>query len=209
MTNKPAASLNIVILPDTKVAHIAIGKSKKLGKEFEIEFVLDTTKYRPHITLYQAHFPLHNMDLLKDRLSEIAANTKPFAVNLNSFEILYRTFVFWNCVKTKVMQKLHEKIVSELNPLRKGLIKPDLIGEMENFAGEDRDEIKTYGSLLIGPRYHPHITITRLVNPEDGKQAIESLGKRKQAAFELNNFSLTYLGPHGTVPEIIETYQFG
>jgi len=70
----------------------------------------------------------------------------------------------------------------------------------------DKYDIKTFGSLLIGRRYDPHITITRLKRKEDAPKAIRILGDSKRLSFSPKALILGYLGNHGAVTGIIESF---
>ncbi|MEK7079041.1 MAG: 2'-5' RNA ligase family protein [Patescibacteria group bacterium] len=202
---KKSDSFNIVILPDKETQSKAVVMSKKVGLKIPTEFQLNSIDLLPHITLYQAQFPLSRVRKMRSEVQDIVNKTKKFEVPLTSISIAYDTFVFWNCQKTNDIQSLHERIVRALNPLRDGLIRPDLL-KMKNLSEEDKHDIHVFGALLIRPRYQPHMTITRLVNATDDKKALQLLPKYKSESLKVTEIAFGYLGKHGTVYNIIESF---
>ena len=201
--SKKAVSLNIVILPDALATQKAIEMSKAVSEHLPTHFVLNATNRLPHITVYQAHFPRHNMDAVKKNISDIASVVKPFEVTLDRTTISYRTFLFWNCVKTQKLTHLQQQVIASVNHLRNGLLLPSL-QTITHLSKDDQNDIKQYGALLIGPRYEPHITITRIRNEQDGEKAASLCNAI--ARFNVNRLVIGYLGEHGTVTEVIQSF---
>lgn len=198
-----AVSLNIAILPDEEVSMQAIELSKKLAKKLSTTYVLNPPNLYPHITIYQAHYPNKNIEALKEVLNKVAAETDRLPVEMNGIKISHGTFVFWNCVKTKALFELQARTIRLADPLRNDLVIPQL-KDRTNLTPGDEYDIKTYGSLLIGERYKPHFTLTRLVNPEDADKVKEIIGEGKRAIFVPSSLVLGHLGADGTITRIIE-----
>ncbi len=155
--NKTA--LNIAIIPSDEVIIQVIEMSKKIAEEIGSEFVLNQENLIPHITIYQALYPNKNIDKLRNIAKELSFGQELLEIQLDSIVISHQTFLFWKCSQNKTLQGLHEKAVKLANPLREGLI-PSSLSNIKEFSEEDRHDIKMFGSLLIGPHYDPHITIT-------------------------------------------------
>ena len=64
------------------------------------------------------------------------------------------------------------------------------------------------GHLFIGPRYEPHVTITRLNKEADAEKAIKVLNGSKNILFKPKSLILGYLGEHGTITGIVESFRF-
>ncbi len=200
-------SLNIVILPNQEVAAKAVKFSNAVAAQVDTEFILDED-HSPHITAFQGHFPERNIDKIKEVLKYLAEKTSPFQVQMDEFQVRYTNFVFWNCVKSIRLQNLHEGVVEAVNPLREGLILPHL-ETISGLSEVDQQDRENFGALLIGPRYEPHITITRTKNEQGARKAEKILGIRRQEVFTAHQLELWYLGLHGTVTERIAEYPFG
>lgn len=200
---KDEISLNIAILPDSERRNKAIELSKKLASKVPSYFVLDGEHFHPHFTVYQAHYPVRNLEKLKIALYEIARRLKDLEITMTDFKVSHETFVFWSCLKTEDLISAQKEAIGIANPLREGLILPQLKDGRVESEG-DKEDIRNYGSLLIGPRYEPHITITRIKNPKDSDKVLEILGEAKRETFRPESLVLAYLGDHGTVTKIIE-----
>lgn len=198
-----SVALNIVYLPDGITRKKAIEFSEKVGSKLPTEFVLGQDTI-PHITIYQALFPTKNISNVKDVIRKIAAKTGFFEIEMNEFVVnVVKGFVWWNCQKTEQLTKIHLETIEKLNPLREGLVSEVL----KNYPATEADkkDIENYGSLLIGNRYTPHLTITALKNSYDGEKALEILGEAS-SNFRVDRIALGYLEKHGTVAEIIEEF---
>ena len=91
--------------------------------------------------------------------------------------------------------------------MREGLI-PSQLAYITNLSPGDEYDINNFGALLIGPRYQPHVTITRLKKEEDAEKVIENFGKFKKSSFSAKGLILGYLGKDGTVIGILNRYNF-
>lgn len=202
-----STTLNIAILPSEEASTQAIAMSRKIADELGSRFVLGLKTLAPHITVYQGEYPDKNIDRLKNIVSKLASEQEVFEIKLDSIKVSHGTFVFWNCEKTNILKKIHRRAVELANPLREGLI-PSQLADRTGLTPGDRYDIKTFGALLIGPRYDPHITIARLNKEEDAKKVISILGRAKKPSFKPKGLILGYLGEDGTVTGIAEYYNF-
>lgn len=207
MIEEEATSLNIAILASGEVADQAIQISQDVASSYPTEFILDKDRFLPHITVCQAHFPVRNISQVQEAIKTIVGSQKPFRVIMGEFVTILDTFLWWNCEKTESLQKLHDQIIKETNELRENLILPHL-ATITGMTDEDRADMQEYGALKIGPRFSPHITITRLSDSKDARNALNSTGLYRRTAFEVNELVIGYLGPNGTVNGVIETFKF-
>jgi len=200
-------TLNIAILPSDEVIIQAIAMSRKIADEIGSRFILNSNSLIPHITVYQTQYPRKNIDKLKNITKALSLEQELFKIKLEAINVSYKTFLSWDCEKSPILQNLQKKAVELANPLREGLI-PASLADMSSLSEEDKYDAKHYGALLIGFRYRPHITITRLNREEDAGKAIQILDYSKKFSFKPKSLILGYLGDHGTVTEIIREYRF-
>lgn len=205
--SRNSVSLNIAILPPDEIADQVIEMSQKINSVVGSRFILKQGKLFPHITVYQAHYPIKNIEKIKLICQKIISETRPFNITLEQIIITLETFLFWDCQKNENLQTLHQEAVDSANPLREGLILPHLV-DITGLTEEDRYDKETFGALLIGSRYRPHITITRLNNKEDSVKALKLLAYQEQMTFKSKELVLGHLGDHGTLTGIIERYPF-
>lgn len=199
-------SLNIAILPDEKTSQLAIALSQSLAKVVPAKFVLNSANPIPHITLYQAEFPVKNFARIEQEISKIAHSLRVFEMQLESFSATRQGTIWWNCKDFQKIQKLQTEIIEKCNTLREGELLP-LLKTYRSLNQQQEDEIKTYGSLWIGKRYLPHISISGADDIYIEK-ALAALEKRKQASFLVDGIIIGKLGDYGTVTEIIKIFNF-
>ncbi len=199
-TGQPIA-LNIVYLPDEPTRNKTIELSQKLAARLPTEYILNPKNPLPHITIYQGLFPIKNQEKVKEVIKQIASQIKPFEITLTEFVIgVVKSFVWWNCLKTSRLAQIQKVVVEKANPLREGLI-PEVIKTYQ-VSIEEKNQIKKCGSI-ISP---PHITISRLKNPDDGEKVLKILGEGEHSVFRVDRIALGHMGDHGTVTGIIESF---
>ncbi|HEV2339743.1 MAG TPA: 2'-5' RNA ligase family protein [Patescibacteria group bacterium] len=195
--------LNIAIIPDTSIQEKAIVMSEQLMRTFATQFVLNTQNLIPHITISQARYPQKNIGKVIDIVRNEIAEMKPFPIHLDQCDLVLGEFVFWNARRLTNLVDFHQQIVQKTNSLREGLV-IEHVAVMQNLSPEDRKEREQYGALLIGSRYTPHITVTRLKQPTAIADIRKVLGENTQAEFAVSKIIVGYLGNHGTVTGVIE-----
>lgn len=203
-----AVQLNIAIIPDPRIREEALRLSELLCRNFDAHFVLNTENLIPHITISQARYPERNLEKVIDIVKENTANLKPFKVNLDTFDVRYGQFVFWNAKRTSSLVGFHQQVVDSTNPLREGLV-IEHVAAMEGLSSEDISDRERYGALLIGSRYQPHVTLTRLRQTTPVEEIVRYIGKGKQDQFSVEKIIVGYLGNHGVVNGIIEEIPLG
>lgn len=201
-------TLNIAILPSDEIARQVVAMSKKINKEIGSKFVLNSKTLIPHITVYQAQYPNKNIEKLKNITRNLALEQELFKIELNAICVSYETFLFWECEKSPLLSSLQKEAVKLANPLREGLIPDQLTSMNINLSKGDAYDIGHYGALLIGSRYKPHITITRLTTESDGEKAVKALASSQKLSFKPKALILGYLGEHGTATGIVEKFSF-
>ena len=97
-------TINIAILPSDEVMTQAIAMSKKIANEIESRFILNPNSLIPHITVYQAQYPIGNMDKLKSIAKALSVERELFEIKFEAITISHETFLFWNCEKSQILQ---------------------------------------------------------------------------------------------------------
>lgn len=198
--------LNIVILPDQKTTAKAIELSSKLHATVPTEFILDNNSYYAHITIFQLHIPKKNLNRVYEEVALVVKNIQPFLIETEDVRVSHGTFVFLGIKQSKILRELQKDIVKRINPLREGLsmVDPTL---MPHLTPNDQHDAKTYGSLLIGPNFKPHITLTRLTNKND-VDTIQPFLKPLSLTSPIHAIHIGTCGAHGTVNDILKTIEF-
>lgn len=203
-----AVQLNIAIIPDSRIQEEAIRLSELVRRNFDTHFVLNTHNLIPHVTISQARYPERNLGRVIDIVRTGISKLKPFEVSLNTFDVRYGQFVFWNAERASNLVAFHQQIVDATNPLREGLV-IEHVAAMEGLSPEDVNDRENYGALLIGPHYQPHITLTCLKQNTAVEEIVRVIRKGKRDQFDVAKIVIGYLGNHGTVNGIIEEISLG
>ena len=200
-----AVDLNIVLLPDEKTKRQVIEWSKSIAEQFDTYFVLDGQTLLPHITLYQARYPIKNQPKIEEKIKIVAESSTPFTVSMTGFSGHWG-FLFADVEVSNELRGLHDRIVDELNPLREGEIASTVKG-LTGLTKEQEEAVEKFGYIYAKDTFTvPHITITRLKNPDQIEQAIKSITPAL-FSFETRVIALAQTGEHGTCPQPMRTFE--
>ena len=199
-----AVDLNIVLLPDEKTKRQVIEWSKSIAEQFDTYFVLDGQTLLPHITLYQARYPIKNQPKIEEKIKIVAESSTPFTVSMTGFSGHW-VFLFADVEVSNELRGLHDRIVDELNPLREGEIASTVKG-LTGLTKEQEEAVEKFGYIYAKDTFTvPHITITRLKNPDQIEQAIKSI-TQPLFSFEASTVAIAPTAEHGTCPQPISVF---
>ncbi|MEU1385979.1 MULTISPECIES: cytochrome c oxidase assembly protein [unclassified Nonomuraea] len=201
---------DVVLLPPHDVNAEAVRLSRRCAEATATEFVLREDGLYPHISLYMANFTPDQLEkavaLLRDlsrRTSATLLEGESFAANEHGMvELFYR--------KTDAITRLQEDVVAALNPLRTGLRHRDPVGRVLadhrlTAPPTARANLDLYGYDEIGDLFRPHITLTRLQQP-DHPLDLGLLAAPSAFTAAYQTLALCVMGEHGTCTEIVETF---
>lgn len=199
--------LNIIILPDEQTKKKAQALGRKLDENFKNYYTLKETQFIPHATIYQAQYPLKNVEKVKLEFAKIASEIKPFEVEIGTI-FNHHNFIWWNIRLNDYLNKLHYKILERLNPLREDLLL-DLLNldgykTGEKYTEVEAESVRLYGAVVAGKSFRPHISLGRLkLDHELGDESLFGvLGKEVKLTFKISGLFLGKMGDNGTVTEI-------
>jgi len=152
------------MIPDADVTEKVILLSEQLGIN-ETYFTLKEGEYYPHASLYMVQLDISKIDEIKERLSNVAANTSKITLNPKEYHQQWG-YVDIEYEREGNSDKLQMDVVHALNPIRDGLRQKD-IDRLPDAVGLERENILTYGYRSIGEKFTPHITITRFADRQD------------------------------------------
>lgn len=213
-TKYKSEAYNIIIRPSSGVENITIEMNKSLRASSDCFFALGPNTY-PHVTLFQAQFPVRNLDAIKESVRKIAESNRPFVIQMG--DVVHHSdyglngFVFWNCAEGKDSQLalLQKQVLRDTNKLREGLLLPSIAAmDQSKLTEEQRSVINEYGSsppMIMPYESGPvpfHITIGRI---KDSKLETKAIDK-KTVTFIVDKISIGRLGEHGIVTEILDEF---
>src|SRR5262249_16897422 len=138
--------------------------------------VLDGQTYHPHITLYQAHYPIDNLERVQESLAKVVEKVSPFDIEMHNFSVL-SGFVFYDATKSKELLALHHTVLEALHPLRDGILTATdrhLLAD-PRVPEKFKQNIQHYAYAFAKESYVPHMSLTRLVEYQEAEAATKLL----------------------------------
>ncbi len=145
-----------------------------LSKDLESHFETQEQLVEPHITIYQAKFPIQSKESVIQALHKICSQHVPLMFKYLKPNIKNK-FVGIALKKTKLINKLHEDVVQTLNPLRQGALKSVYVERRNEFSVSEQNMIDKRGYPYVFDEYIPHITLCLLANIDDTILASKSI----------------------------------
>ena len=195
-------SCNVALFPSVAVGQQAIEWSKNVSTHFKTKYVLDWQTCHPHITLYQAHYPINNLAIVQESLAKVTQKFSQFDIDMQSFSAL-SGFVFYDAAKSTELVSLHIAVLETLNPLREGILTAAdrQILTDSRVHEKIKQNIQQYAYAFAKESYTPHMSITRLVDYQEANKA-KKLLQTKVMQFTAHELLLTNVGDDGTCNEI-------
>jgi len=199
-------SLNIVIYPPREIFQKAITVSEQFNKKEKGLFALNDKNYFPHITIYMAEFPVHNIPKIKKVLRDFIITTKSFHMISLKYYHSDDGYIFVDYKKSPELKNLQKKIVNLLNPLREDLLRAKDVDRMNDLDKNSLEfkNIKRYGYRSVGENFSPHLTFTKLAISNNSLLAKIA---EFDFSFKFDQLGLFYLGEYGTCHDLIEIFK--
>lgn len=199
--------LNIAIKLPKDVADKAISLSSEINSRYNSLIKLDETGFIPHITLYQTEFPLEELQNIEEELLSLVSGEKQFEVKVAGIGTFYDGVVYLNFDVDERLKSLHERIVSQISPLRKGLVRekysdPAFTKDLSDYQKEIALE---HSSPWILNSYSPHITLAQLTNASEGKD-VESKYRVPFGSFTAEEIGLYESDDGGVCKRLIASF---
>jgi hypothetical protein len=196
-----------VLLPPETVDANSVLLSRSLARLAPTEFVLETGRLYPHISLYMANFTPGQLGQATAALHEIAGATGALPLiadhfdgnDQGMFELFYR--------KTEALTRLQQELIARLNPLRTGLRHRDPVGRvladhLKVAPAEARANLERCGYDEVGAFFKPHITCARF-KQRDFSVAEAALPQVESFTTVYTTLALCEMGEHGTCTRVV------
>lgn len=199
--------LDIAIIPDDKLLLETERLSKSLSKNFQTYFTLDNQSFYSHLTLYSPEFPTNRKQSIIKVVKKISHEVNKFTANLEKGFQFQDGFIGIQVENSINLRNLHNKVVDRLNSSREGELREKYKGQsvLEKYTTEQLSNIKSYGYPDVKSLFDPHITLTRLVNTEETKAAIEIIDL-ESSILHVEKLGIFEMGKDGTCIKKIAEY---
>jgi 2'-5' RNA ligase len=199
--------VNTAFKPPEEVVKRAISLSRKIEKNNKAVFVLDGLQYHPHITIYSPEYPAANLNEILKVVQNVAGSTAKILFVFKEIKSVQGFIVVYFELNPEI-KRLHEGVVTELNPLREGhLMKKYQPGAdyQLKFSSKQQESIEKYGYHRAMSLYHPHLTIIRLEDESSAKMVARHL-TWAAPQFTVEKLAVYAMGEHGTCRELIQEF---
>lgn len=204
---------NIVILPSAEVEAEAISRSKLAAKIGNGAFTLTDGEgdRRPHITVHQFALPADQEDKLVEIITAEASTLGQLHLHMKGYSLFAGTGIFWDVIKNDALFWLHQTLVHKVD-----LIRSDLIMDQHasfttgtpDIGSFRRQSLLKFGNPLAIGTFWPHTTLTSAANSSLATAVVEELPDSPMA-FTATHLHITEVGPSGTCPKILHSFQLG
>ncbi len=160
----------------------------------------------PHVTLYSPEYPAKNQEKVIDAVKEVSKNVPCFLASPLTLES-HEGYIGIELKLSDEIRRFHETLVRKLNPLREGHIREQWKLELEGnrFSGEEKENVKKYGSPTVLTLYRPHLTILRLKDEDATLREIANL-RLEMNPFPIDTIGVYTMGDHGTCRELVQEF---
>lgn len=188
----------------------AIHISKEIAAKHETDFTLGSDSFIPHATIYYNEFPKESMKTVLDVVSHLASSSSPVSV---SFDNLYfaRGYIYIGIELTKDILDIHKRSVEILNEARNDYVREKYRSSSSNYKNYSKTQqknIEKFGHPEVMSLYHPHVTLTKLTNPDQCPKIIDDIDwKILETQFE--TVGVFRMGEYGSCQKLLQSFQLG
>ncbi len=181
---------DIVILPPESLSSTAIEISERIHRLTNAKLVLGPVHYKPHISIFHVAVKSNHLAEMIRILKTLAASTALDRLTVRPVEP-YRSGVGYlmQVVKNRTLQQLHENTLAAINPLRDRKF-PNPWQYPEFQKPIYRENVRRYGSPVVGRFFTPHITISYGI-PLRRSEASTKVTFRKLRDLQTKSFTFT------------------
>ncbi len=198
---------DIVILPDKTVRDYSIGLSQQLKKYGSI-LTLGKKRFLPHVSLF--HFPVtpKKFDDFIKNLENTVKDSKCGRLKLEGIKVFKSHSSFLLATdKPQWLETLYLKIIKNSLEYFDFNYGTDKLWGIDGLPKIMQNNIKKYGTPLVGKWFIPHITLGVFKDKKDAVNAFSRL-KVKKHSFEVKNIYVCQLGKHFSCQKIIKKIEF-
>ncbi len=156
-------AIDVVLLPEIRIARLAVEANRKLVGSDRDEIVLDETTCLPHISLAMGVIEVEQVDAITEALATAARDCPTGDLVLTGVVTVLNAKNESNSMfavaKTTALQKLHERIMEAIEPYVSRDVSAEMIYGDEDVAPSTLAWIRDYRQKAAFGAFFPHITI--------------------------------------------------
>ena len=191
-----------VVVPQD-IAAQAIEMSQAL-RQFGSVFVLDGETIHPHLSLYHVPFDEAALAVAITAVGEIAAATKPFLLQQDTYYPDQGVWIGVRYVADKAILDLHTAVIEATKQYRAEQDDARYAARWADLGPEQRKNIGDCGWSDAFTQYSPHISFTKLEQPR--ADVLAHLPHR-DFSFLADHIGLYAVGEHGVCTELVADFR--
>ena len=196
-------NIGVVFELDKKTREQSIKLSQNIGRKLGAVNLLGSENI-PHITLFQGRFPSRNIEKIYQYIESLQNTYSPIDIFLTTDLLVRQNLnVFWMVTKSPQMMLLHFEIAKRLFPLTENLLMEQfaLLLNSPTITISEKERLKSYGMLLSGDDFLPHVTLCKLNNSKN-KSKLDMMDI-PQSSFQSNCITIGELGFYGNLLKVL------
>lgn len=193
---------DIVIMPPPDIAAQAVAVSRALVPR-ETFFVLDDQELHPHISLYHVPLRAEQLPMVIAALQTLAASTEPFVLQQATYYPDQGVWVGVRYVADQAILNLHTAVIAATKEAR--VIEDDARykARWSDMTPKERENLKSCGWAHAYTLYLPHLTFTKLTQPQSDVWAHLP---QPDFSFRADHIGLYELGENGTCTRLVADF---
>ncbi|MCH8219692.1 MAG: 2'-5' RNA ligase family protein [Planctomycetes bacterium] len=156
-------AIDVVLLPESKIAHDCIALNKRLVSESRSEIVLDYEACLPHVSLAMGCMTQEALPEIATRLQRIIQESSIEALRCQGIGTRVSSqgqpVSGLGLVATPTLQTLHERIMRDVAPLLSSEVTESMLHGDDPIAPSTLDWIRAYRESSSFDAFSPHITL--------------------------------------------------
>lgn len=156
-------AVDVVLLPEVRIARLAVQVNRKLIGSGHSEIVLDEAKCLPHISLAMGCMETGQIDEVSKKLETVISDNPVRELTITGIVTVLNARNEPNSLlaiaKTQALQTLHERIMEVMEPYTGRDVTAGMIYGNEEAAASTLAWIRDYREKAAFAAFFPHITI--------------------------------------------------
>ena len=197
--------LDIVILPPTGLRKRIGKKIRRATKNLPRIFVVDDTKFTPHLSLWHIKTSKNRIGTITEELKKITKTQRPIKIKTKKFIASKKDKggIGFKINSRKSLTSLRNRVFKRTYPFKTGMMPP--FQAYGIWTGKTLKEAKRYGRPL---NFSPHFTMGLLKRADDASK-VEKDMKNTKFNFLAKDIYICEVNKFWQVTKIIKRIRFG
>lgn len=150
--------------------------SLEIRDSYGADWFIDNQRYHLHLALYLFEAPRRNTGKILEEAKKLVKTISPTSIKIKGMSANQEGLIFIDLEENSELRQYHCQIVENINPFRDGMLREKYRDEeyLKNLPTDAREKLQKYGHRWVLDRFHPHITLSRLLDPKHCDEVIKT-----------------------------------